>query len=319
MSPQNAPELSFPLCQYIDEQVDAIRRHVPPALREFDETSIHQARVGTRRLKAALDLLKPLLPEQPFKQFSKIGRKIRRRLGPLRDLDVMLGHLQKEFSGPRHVKAVQWLTTRLQEARNQARRESQEGKSPSEVLAELGSWWGLRESVLETRQAVPSLLAESLHRQFDEFSQQAEMLCAQKDQTPDPEVRLDPHELRIAGKALRYTLEMAQRQGHPLPDSVLKSFKKMQDDLGLWHDYVVLAERAMLQSVEHMLPHHDAPLQRAVLDLTRLFLTRAEAQLRHFATLWTRSGQSLEQTVRELIPREPSRKTQSIEKPEGSD
>jgi CHAD domain-containing protein len=214
---------------------------------------------------------------------------------------------------------VQWVIARLEDERESARKDCQEGKAPAEVLAKLGSWWGLRESVLGVKEAAPALLAESLHRQFHDFAQQAEMLCAQKDQTPDPEVHLDPHELRIAGKALRYTLEMAQRQGHPLPDDVLKRFKKMQDALGLWHDYVVLAERTMLKSVEHMLPHHDAPMQRAVLDLVRLFLTRAETQLRRFATLWTRSGESLTATILSLAPRDQAGASPPVEKPETND
>ena len=35
----------------------------------------------------------------------------------------------------------------------------------------------------------------------------------------------------------------------------------MQEALGLWHDYVVLTERAMQISLEELLPHHDADMQ----------------------------------------------------------
>ena len=55
----------------------------------------------------------------------------------------------------------------------------------------------------------------------------------------------DVHELRIAGKLLRYTLELAEPLGYQLSPSVLKSFKQLQEALGLWHDDVVLGERAL--------------------------------------------------------------------------
>ena len=49
--------------------------------------------MATRRLKAALDLLKPVLSDEHLKPFSKVLKKFRRRLGPMRDLDVMIEHL----------------------------------------------------------------------------------------------------------------------------------------------------------------------------------------------------------------------------------
>ena len=44
----------------------------------------------TRRLKAAVDLLRPLLPAGPVRDFSKALRKLRRTLGPVRDVDVII-------------------------------------------------------------------------------------------------------------------------------------------------------------------------------------------------------------------------------------
>ena len=60
--------------------------------------------------------------------------------------------------------------------------------------------------------------------------------------------------MRISGKSFRYTLEMAAVQGHKLPAGIMKNFKRMQEALGVWHDYVVLTERAMHVSLQALLP-----------------------------------------------------------------
>src|SRR4051812_26428693 len=91
--PAPAPD-AYPLLQYIDELVDALRTLIPKAFKEWDIEAVHQARVSTRRLKAALDLLEPVLSAQQRKPFGQVLKKLRRQLGPLRDLDVMLDHLK---------------------------------------------------------------------------------------------------------------------------------------------------------------------------------------------------------------------------------
>ena len=48
----------------------------------------------TRRLKAAIDVLQPILTPDHRKPFGKVLRNLRRRLGPLRDADVMIDHLE---------------------------------------------------------------------------------------------------------------------------------------------------------------------------------------------------------------------------------
>ena len=102
--------------------------------------------------------------------------------------------------------------------------------------------------------------------------------------------RQDPHAVRIAGKSFRYTLEMAAVQGHKLPGGVMGNFKKMQEALGVWHDYVVLTERAMQMSLEALLPHHDAALQAKVLDLARALLKHSSNHLDQFSALWAKGG-----------------------------
>ena len=329
-------QAEFPLLAYLDQLVDDLRIHVSGALKEFDADAIHDSRVSTRRLKAALDLLDPVLSKGSREPFATVLKKLRRRLGPLRDQDVMLEHLEELEKIALYRSASQWLCERLEEERVCEREKARQKSTPASVLARLGTWWGLREEVAEAEEAVGSLLAQSLHLQLDAFIEQADLISGQErhpagappkaEPTPangaphsaeeaGPAHRQDPHELRIAGKALRYTLDMAREQGHPLPSDVAKSFKKMQEALGMWHDYVVLTEKALTLSTGAMLAHHDAAMQVAVLDLARWTIRRASKELGTFASLWSRKGPGLAKTIRSAFPL--SRSLQDAQKPEG--
>jgi hypothetical protein len=291
-----------------------------------------------------------VLSKRHRRPFGKVLRRLRRRLGPLRDTDVMLGHLRDLAAVHRHAVAAGWLAQHLSGQREALRRASAGQGPPAHVLARLGAWWGVREEIAESRDAVDNLLAESLHSQVGDFADQARRLVetlkrqraatggapaaapidlnadaaagdaiatdgptapAAPQQLPAPApapigvvagVRQDPHELRITGKALRYTLEMAAAAGHPVPGPLLKKFKRMQESLGMWHDFVVLTDRAMQASLAETLGHHDAPLQEHVLDLARVSLRKSALHLDHFVKLWSERGGDMAAAIRAIFP-----------------
>lgn len=304
MEPDEAPKTPTPpLLDHLDHLVEDLQRLVPPALRDSDEQAIHQSRVATRRLKAGVDLFRPVLSDDVRRRFAKTTRRLRRRLGPLRDLDVMLDHLGALSKQARHAPAVAWLAGQLRAKRETARGESREDASPAKVLAKLASWHDVRAEMVEAAEAVDSLLVESIHLQLDAFAEQAErIICPPGQSRATAGAAQDVHQLRIAGKALRYTLEMAKEQGRPLDRRVMRSFKRMQEALGLWHDFVVLTEWAMRASLEGLLAHRDAKLQAAVLALARLTLGRAQQRLTKFGEMWAEQGAQLAQTIRARFP-----------------
>jgi hypothetical protein len=108
--------------------------------------------------------------------------------------------------------------------------------------------------------------------------------------------------LRIAGKNLRYTLELAEEHGRDLPRKTLRTFKRMQDALGEWHDFVVLAQKAMEACVEAELPQCDHLLQGKMLEFTRRLMARSEAQLQKFGKLWSEQGAEICAAVRDAFP-----------------
>lgn len=302
--PEGQPN-SFPFLVHLDGLVEELRRFTPAALDDFDENSVHKARVTTRRLKAAIDLLDPVLERDHSKPFSKIGRKLRKRLGSLRDVDVLLSHLDEIKSGSSELTGgAEWLRDRLLRDREDVRHESSKRSPAARVVAKLATWSRVREDVVQAQPALPSLLAESMHVQLDYFIDQANQLRTKLqggDIVEPTATKHDPHELRIAGKSLRYTLELADAAGHELPGDLFKTFKKMQESLGDWHDYVVLAERAMAACLEEDLPLHEPRMQREVLKLIDYAMTHAEADLNRFMELWEEKGQELSEKIRDAF------------------
>jgi len=291
VSKQNEPD--FPLLKYLDSLVDSLRKLIASAVTGENEESVHHARVATRRLKAATDLLKPAISNRCRRPFNRVTRLLRRQLGPLRDLDVMIEHLA-EFKQPKNQSAVEWLSARLGSLRQETVKNAAEQAPPARMLARLGTWWGLRHEIEESRDQIADLVAESVHLQLDAFVEQADDLVGARHN--------DPHQLRIAGKSLRYTLELAKENGARLPSSVGSQFKKMQTALGLWHDYIVLTERIMSESVASDLALHNPALQGDILGLAQTTLKRSESQMKKMATMWQTRGPSLTQTIRQAFP-----------------
>jgi CHAD domain-containing protein len=285
-----------PLVEHCDAIIEKLRETAPTALHDAEPEAIHDARVATRRMRAALRLIRPLISDEHRKPLARALRKLRRRLGEARDLDVMLDHLKSLGRARSHAAAIEWLMARLTECRHALRHDLSDDGAASRTLAKLGTWWGVREQISDRRDEVDARLGQSLIEQLNAFTDCANELKSSTERTSDP------HALRIAGKSLRYTLEMAQSAGHPIDKKILKIFKKMQDALGLWHDYVVLAERAMQESADAMLAHHDANLQQKVLSLTNLILRRSETQLRRFAELWNAHGQEVQNAIHAAFP-----------------
>src|SRR5688572_22632383 len=124
MSRLRKKQLGFPLLDHLDELMAKLHENVPAAIERFDAEAVHDARVATRRLKAALDLMSPVLSKSHARPLADGLKRIRRRLGPLRDADVMLDHLAELPGDGKHAAAAHWLRERLNAKREKLRDES---------------------------------------------------------------------------------------------------------------------------------------------------------------------------------------------------
>jgi CHAD domain-containing protein len=288
------------LLEYVDQLVEKLRTMVPRAIKDGDETAIHHARVATRRLKAAVDVFDSVTSKSHRNELTKILSKLRKNLGPARDLDVMIGHL-KEMKADRLKPGVGWMIEHLTRKQTESKQAASEEIDVAKVMARLGAWWGVRQEWVEAGEQLNALMGESLHLQLEEFIGHADAIAGRAGAKTDAQM-LDPHELRIAGKALRYTLELAIGGGHPLPAAVSKTFKRMQDALGIWHDNVVLTDCALKLSLKNLISHHDAAVQRSVLDVAKVAMQKSQRELSKFGKLWNAKGESLAATIRRAFP-----------------
>jgi CHAD domain-containing protein len=244
LSPAVAPDLGPTL---VDASLSAgevafavLRRHFAvmlahePGVRLGDDPEeLHDMRVATRRLRAALKLYADALPRRA-EQYERDLRFVASALGEVRDLDVHLERLAEE--GSRSGEALEEVVARLEERRAAARRRMLEILDSKRYERLVSNFTGtLRRG--RSRSPVDSILDAApilVRRRYKKVRKGMKALT--EDSPPE-----DFHDVRKKGKRLRYALEPLQEiYGKPAEDMV-KLLKAIQDDLGDHQDLVVSA------------------------------------------------------------------------------
>ena len=85
---------------------------------------VHEMRVTSRRLRAAMDNFADCFPEKSFKKHYKKVKAITRKMGAVRDLDVLIVRFQKELGALSEVEQtdIRGLIEHLQREREEARK-----------------------------------------------------------------------------------------------------------------------------------------------------------------------------------------------------
>ena len=206
------------------------------AARRGDVEGVHQARVASRRLREAVPVLAAgLAGDVRVKPIRRRLRDLTRALGAVRELDVaieMLGEIGVETPDAERLRDV-WVRRLEGQRRKPAR-------SLHKVLASRDRKW------LESRLAhLIDVRAESEDAEWTaalarRLSRRARALADRIDRTgalyhPEP-----LHDVRIAGKKLRYVLELAADTGLITVARPLRTLKTAQEALGRLHDLDVL-------------------------------------------------------------------------------
>jgi hypothetical protein len=69
---------------------------IPAALEGADIEGVHDVRVASRRLRAAMDTAAPVFPQRWYRQLHKVAKSITSALGEVRDRDVLLEAMQRD-------------------------------------------------------------------------------------------------------------------------------------------------------------------------------------------------------------------------------
>jgi CHAD domain-containing protein len=210
------------------ERLVAVRHFLEHALGGSDEAEqIHQLRVWTRRASAALKLFEPALPSSQAKKMKKLLRKLRRTAGDIRDCDIQLQRFRHQQSAiPKRVireilRERRHARQKLKEVRSRLRNDSRMEKLIERLLEKIG--WPKRHSSRDAP-SFSTFCRHQLRPLADEFFNLAEA------DLNDTETL---HALRIAGKRLRYALELAPA-AMPAREhrQLCASLNKVQDRLG---------------------------------------------------------------------------------------
>jgi triphosphatase len=225
---QSAGEVAFAILR---RHFAAMLAHEPGVRLGEDPEELHDMRVATRRLRAALKLYSDFLPKRS-ERYERDLRWVAGALGEVRDLDVHLERLSEESST--HGEVLEEVVSLLRERRVEARRgmlEALDSNRYERLVASFSATVRRGRSPTPTSpilEAAPDLL----RRRYKKVRKAANTLS--EDSPPE-----HFHELRKKGKRLRYALEPLQEIYGKPAKKMVKLLKNMQDDLGDHQDLIV--------------------------------------------------------------------------------
>lgn len=257
-----------------------------------DPETVHQFRVGVRRLRAAVSLFQPLIAEGVGVQLRDGLKWLQNALGPARDwdvfrletLDVLAARLPDEKGIARLEAAVE---ERRQEAQSMAEAVLRDHRYAT-FLLRLELWlrngaWRAAEGLAETGR-LPS------DRPAAAFAKEALAARAvnllKKGKQRDESVEESLHQLRISGKKLRYALEffrvyLKKDQAKRLVGLT----KELQDCLGSLNDAAV--SRGLLEELRQRSPKAMEPRSHGL--ILGWQAQRVERDLGQLEKVWTRA------------------------------
>jgi CHAD domain-containing protein len=113
------------MCQILADQWSRFWEAVPQGDAIDDPEAIHDVRVASRRLRAAMDISVDVFPQKWFRKLHKTARKATGKFGAVRDADVQIADLNKLRSraNPDELLGIDELTAQIVERRAEARSE----------------------------------------------------------------------------------------------------------------------------------------------------------------------------------------------------
>ncbi|HWQ12019.1 MAG TPA: CHAD domain-containing protein, partial [Roseiflexaceae bacterium] len=207
-----------------------------------DPEDVHQMRVATRRLRAALQVAEDLFAPQVIRVHRRGLRRVAASLGALRDADVFLAALlahrdtlpQQECGALEPLAAA--VAAEREAARARLRADLQEGRYTrfKRRFAAFLTTPGAGVATLPETGAPPrvrDVAPSAIWRRYEQLRAFEVVLPGA------PEATL--HRARIAGKRLRYTLEFFADALGPRVEELLAPLAALQEALGALQDAAV--------------------------------------------------------------------------------
>jgi CHAD domain-containing protein len=263
----------------IAASVVRILRHDPGVRVGDDPEDVHQARVGTRRLRSDLRTFASLLDDEWLASIRDELRWLARSLGAVRDADVLLDRLRRQSATlpEPDTAGLAPVFRRLAKERDQARAEVLEAlHSPRYVALVEGLVAAARRppcrkaAAAPAADVVPGLVARPLKK-----------LRTAVKELPDGAAPEKLHRIRILAKRARYATEAAEPVAGAEAEALAEALAAVQDVLGAYQDAIV-AEAWLRSAADGT----DAAGSLAVGELIALQLTEAEGCRKRWPKAW---------------------------------
>lgn len=233
--------------RYVRKQTRQLIGQLDGARRAEDIECVHQARVASRRLRAALRIFRDCFPAKKVKRWRKQIRRLTNGLGPARDKDVQIEFVSSVLAGledEAHRAGIARLLLRLEQSRRALQpkvikavaRLEKSGVAGQMLAAAKRMLSGLKKRNLSVRS--PFSLSQAEEQVLHRLGQ----LTEYEDCLGDPEDQRQHHAMRIAAKNLRYTMEICSPVYEGRLDEFIREVKGVQTLLGDVHDCDVWVE-----------------------------------------------------------------------------
>jgi CHAD domain-containing protein len=234
--------LSSTRSELLKKRLDQFTR-VLSAVEQGEVRGLHRARVASRRLRELLPMLQ--LEHDKSRKLSRRLRKVTRRLGAVRELDVLL-LLVEELHVARRGRSGSLGRVGISVAKDRDdARKRLEARLPIDRMRRLGEKLTGVVEELRTVETSPSrAVARNWPAAVDaQVAARAARLAAAVTAAGAMYLPERLHNVRIAVKKVRYALELSNELAGTRRDPNLMALKRGQELLGRMHDLQVLVER----------------------------------------------------------------------------
>jgi triphosphatase len=210
---------------------------VPKVLLSDDPDTVHDLRVWSRRLQQSLRVIHPSVESPKRKKVMRLLRQARRALGPCRNIDVNLELImdkRQQASATAVQRAWGEVHDELEAKRGALMERARRDIARHDLfnfIARAQALIAEADSDADPKEILESAITKSMEAWQEAFASAKE----QRDK-----IRL--HQFRIAGKRLRYRVELLAELGESKAKPLVETLKGLQNALGDWHDRSVLID-----------------------------------------------------------------------------
>ncbi len=232
---------------YIQKQGRRLVRQLDGVRLADDIECVHEARVASRRLRAALRMFCNCFQARKLKRWRKAVRQITKGLGDARDLDVQIEFLcgvLDELTEKSCYPGIARLLVQVEKRRERIQPDVVKAVDRFETSGVLDEMRAVAKSILKEadRRGLGVQSAVAYLQTEQHILDRLNNLMCYEDSLGDPEAIEQHHAMRIAAKRLRYTVEIARPVYAGRLDETVTVAKRLQSMLGDIHDCDVWLE-----------------------------------------------------------------------------